>query len=178
MFLYPAMTGGRSDLEFNKLNTTSVRARYLVTETAGAEISVNRRWNWLYHTNAVAKPCDMLDGLENKGILGNEYFGDVLTDRMYFTGMGCPDALAVAEFGVGIACYSTENVKGTVLGSFDFFGGGYTVNGFDIAGNAGSPAADRLLVNIVSHAFASAKDASPVSAEAQTRINEYFGIKG
>ncbi len=177
VFLYPELlTGTKIDYfdaagEAQTIMTTA--AKNLLTED-GKKATLNLRWQWLYHSNALGTGNDMLSGLDGRGVLDTETYGDCLNDRAYFTGLSAPDDLAVAEFGVGIYCYSTENIVGTVLGSYDFFAGSYTINGFALAENIGEPVADRLLANILTHAERAAANAEPISDKAQKAIDSFI----
>jgi hypothetical protein len=98
----------------------------------------------------------LLEGLQTR-LMTPEYYGALLGETHCFTGVTPPaDAPAVAVYSTLTAQYTFYH--GVMLGTYPFHAGHFTINAFNIVGSIGSPATDRLLVNLVTQAQA---DASP-----------------
>jgi len=116
-----------------------------------------------YHKDVVGKVGHpLLAGLRT-GLMSPEYYGTLLAGTRYFQyATPPPDAAAVAIYSALTFNYSYFD--GVMLGTYPFHAGHFTLNAFDIAGSIGSPAADRLLLNIVIQAQADAAPLSPLPA--------------
>ena len=175
VFLYPAMLANETDLDYVKLGKTKKTAVNLMFENSTEKATLVRPWQWLYHTEAVAKPCPMLTGLDDRGIMDIEFYSSAVADRMFIEGMPLmPEEYGVVDIGIGNSVYDSGYSAGIVLGSFGFYSGSYTVSCFSLADNIGQPGADRLLVNIVARAAQLANAAQEVSQEAETAIRQFF----
>jgi hypothetical protein len=105
--------------------------------------------DWLYHKEIIAKDGPAFAGLRAK-LMTPEFYGDLLAKSEYFDALPVPDVVeAVAinctfDLGGGYAYRD-----GLVLGTYRFHAGAFTLCGLDILGHLGNPAADRLLLNLV-----------------------------
>lgn len=114
---------------------------------------------WLYHKEIVAKPQPEFAGLEIR-LLTPEYYGQMLADAPFFKDISLPDesaAVAVRCVADGAARFAYRD--GLTLGTYHYHRGHFTLNGLDVLGQLGQPAADRLLLNL---AAVAAADAAPV----------------
>jgi hypothetical protein len=110
---------------------------------------------WLYHSDTIAKNHAILNGLPAKvltpdsygPLLGGEFFGAV-TD---------PEQTVVMR----LYCTMATTWDGLMVGIYRHHAGKFTLNAFDLLGNLGNPAADRMLLNMAAYA---ATDAAPVQA--------------
>ncbi len=115
---------------------------------------------WLYHKDIVAKDEPAFAGLETR-LMTPEYYGPLLADAPYYMEIAPPDesdAVAVRCVADGAARFAYRD--GLVLGSYRHHAGRFTLNGLDLIGNIGHPAADRLIINLVALAAA---DAAPIA---------------
>jgi len=114
----------------------------------------------LYHKEVVAKGGPAFAGLRPR-LMTPDYYGDLLEDASYFDAVAVPDdteAVAInCTFDLNNAGYGYAD--GVVLGTYRHHAGHFTVNGFDLLGHPGNPAADRLLLNLVAEAKS---DAAPL----------------
>jgi hypothetical protein len=78
-----------------------------------------------------------------------------LPDRIEAVGVRC-----VA--GGAIAC---EYKDGVMLGTYRHHAGHFTINGLNILGNLGNPAADRLLLNLAAEARSDAASVQPLPGD-------------
>ena len=104
---------------------------------------------WLYHKDVVAKAEPAFAGLQTR-LMCPEYYGALLAHAPYFRAIAAPDESAA----VAIRCLADgadrfEYKDGLMLGAYRLHAGRFTVNSLNILGNLGSPAADRLLLNLV-----------------------------
>jgi hypothetical protein len=89
-----------------------------------------------------------------------EDYGEVLSDTVFFRDMTTAgDAVAVA-----IRCtdYPYQFQEGVMLGTYQYHAGKLTLNCLQLERMLGHPAADRLLLNIVAHARATAAPLQPL----------------
>jgi hypothetical protein len=115
-----------------------------------------------FHKECVAKPHPLFDGLPSKGIMNWDFYGPMIPHYL-FDGLAAPDDVAAIAFCVG---FYGAYASGVLLGSYrcsvraDSFvpigTGTFVLNTFPILENLDShPAADRLLLNLISDATAS-----------------------
>ncbi len=123
--------------------------------------ALTRFSDWLYHKECVAKKHAFFDGLQPPGVMDWDYYGPLITN-VFFEGQDTPDDTAAAAFAV---CHSSRPdgyAAGLMLGSYSFGAGRIVLNTFNILGNVDKhPAADRLLMNLISTAAGTAHT-SPV----------------
>lgn len=120
--------------------------------------------NWLYHREDVAKPHPFFAGLPAPGILDWDYYGPVIP-RYVFEGQDVPDDIAVAFFATGYTPHQgkTGYAGGLIAATYPFGAGRFVVNSLRILENVDRhPAADRLLLNMIS--YATAFSAHPLTA--------------
>jgi hypothetical protein len=105
----------------------------------------------LYHIECVAKPHPMLEGLQPAGIMDWYFYGPVIP-HLFFEGTEVPDDVIAAAFTTGYPIPGGY-ASGILAGSYKLGKGNFIINTFKILENIGShPAADRLLLNLVSYA--------------------------
>ena len=116
---------------------------------------------WLYHRDYVAKPNALWTGLPTK-LMFPEFFGTMMAHVQFINDIAPPPD--VAALGID----STANLDGhfeyhdgLAIGTYPFHAGHLTLCAFNLAGNIGQPAPDRLLVNMILRAQADA--AAPVA---------------
>jgi hypothetical protein len=114
---------------------------------------------WLYHKEIVAKAQPEFAGLELR-LMTPEYYGQMLADAPFFKDIAPPDQSAA----VAIRCLADGASRfiyrdGLTVGSYRYHSGHFTLNGLDVLGQLGHPAADRLLLNLAATA---ATDAAPL----------------
>ncbi|SEN98391.1 sugar-binding domain-containing protein [Paenibacillus sp. OV219] len=106
--------------------------------------------DWLYHKDCVAKEHLYFEGLQSKGIMDIDYYGQVIPDYI-FDGQDTPDEVMAASFAVGYPC-ETGVATGVLLGSYALGAGRIVLNSFRIMANLGvNPTADMLLMNMIAY---------------------------
>jgi hypothetical protein len=109
--------------------------------------------DWLYHKDIVAKPHAMMAGLQTK-IMTPDYYADVLSGTDFFYKVTPPDDAVAVAIRASFAPFDYKD--GVMLGVYNHHAGKFTINGLNLPRNIGHPAADRLLLNMVEHAKATA----------------------
>ena len=142
-------------------NSAQVMNKWLALPIKGDQ---NKDTDWLYHKDVVGKvKHPLLAGLQTK-LMTPEYYGLLLDDTRFFHGATPPaDAAAVA-----IRCTATNEfhyLDGVMLGTYAFYAGHFTLNAFNLLGTIGSPATDRLLLNIILNAQSDATRLAPLPAD-------------
>jgi hypothetical protein len=116
---------------------------------------------WLYHRDYVARPGPLWAGLQAKLMLP-EFFGPMLAHMHFIQDLAPPpDAAAMGIYSNMNMDGKFEYHDGLALGTFPYHAGHLTLCAFDLLGNIGHPAADRVLVNLIVQAQA---EAVPVTA--------------
>lgn len=116
--------------------------------------------DWLFHKEYVAKPHPIMAGLQGAGMLDPDYYGPVFAPRL-FAKDAVPEDTIVAAFTCGYSPPPTYR-SGVILGVYAMEKGRFIVNAFNIAQNIDlHPAADRLLLNLLRHAYELATKAQP-----------------
>jgi hypothetical protein len=123
----------------------------------------------IYHKECVAKAHPIFDGLQAKGILDWDYYGPMIP-RDVFDGQPTPDEVAAAAFGVGFwSGYASGILAGSYrcsvrADSFTPIGTGmFVLNTFPILEHLDlHPAADRLLLNLISYVAGSTGMLTPL----------------
>ena len=125
---------------------------------------------WLYHKDVVAKEGPAFERLQTR-LMTPDYYEGVLVEAPFFDGVSRPEeteAVAIRCVGIigdegatpsGPGAFNYRD--GVMLGTYRHHAGRFTISGFNILGNLGNPAADRLLFNLVAEARA---DASSVQS--------------
>jgi hypothetical protein len=107
--------------------------------------------DWLYHKECVAKLHPIFEGLQAKGIMDWDYYGEVIPHYL-FDGQDTPEEVIAAAFAVSYPCPGGY-ASGVLLGAYRFGAGRFFVNSLRVLENVGlHPAADRLLLNSISYA--------------------------
>jgi hypothetical protein len=129
----------------------------------------------LYHKDIVARGGSAFAGLQTR-LMTPEYYEGVLAQAPYFRDLSLPDRVEA----VGIRCVAggaiaSDYKDGVVLGTYRFHAGHFTINGLNILGNLGNPAADRLLLNLVAEAKSDAVSVQPLPKDYAAEMAS-FGI--
>ncbi|MBI4553282.1 MAG: hypothetical protein HY710_13550 [Candidatus Latescibacteria bacterium] len=107
--------------------------------------------DWLYHKECVAKTHPIFDGLQAKGIMDWDYYGQVIPRDM-FDGQDTPDDVAAAAFALGYPCPGGY-ASGVLVSSYRFCAGRFVLNTLRVLEHLDAhPAADRLLLNMIAYA--------------------------
>ncbi len=119
----------------------------------------------LYHKDILAREGAAFAGLQTK-LMTPEYYEGVLAEAPYFREISLPDKVEA----VGIRCVAGGAIAcdykdGVVLGTYHFHAGQFTINGLNILGNLGNPAADRLLLNLTAEAKSDAVAVQPLPGD-------------
>jgi hypothetical protein len=113
-------------------------------------------YDWIYHKECVAKSHPIFEGLQSNGMLDWYYYGQMIP-HWIFEGQETPDEVVAAAFATGYTV-SGGYVSGILVGSYRFGAGRFLINTFPILDHLGShPVADRMMLNFVNHAAASAR---------------------
>ena len=120
---------------------------------------------WLYHSDTVAKRHAILSGLPAKVMTPDDY-GQLLGGE-FFGGVTVPEESVV----VRVNCTYATTWDGLMVGTYHHHAGKFTVNAFDLVGNLGNPAADRLLLNMAAYASADAAAVQPLPADYEAELN-------
>lgn len=145
---------------------------WLAFSSKGDQIS---DFDWLYHKDIIAKNDPLMTGLQTK-IMTPDFYGEMLSNTKYFHNVTTPDDVAA----VGIHCTFEGSdfsySDGVMLGTYKHHAGRFTINAFNLLGSIGSPAADRLLLNLVAAAKSDAAAAQPLPASYEAELDT-LGIK-
>lgn len=104
--------------------------------------------DWLYHKEYIGKRHPALDGMQGPGILDWEYYGQLCNDY-FFEGIQVPDDIAVACMATGYPGPGYD--EGIAIGGYNYGEGYFMLNTMSLFENAGHPAADRLLINLLNY---------------------------
>ena len=109
--------------------------------------------DWLYHKECVAKPHPIFSGLQGNGILDWYYYGGLMPGFV-FEGQDQPEEAIAAAFAVGYCGGGSKGYEsGLLMGVWRHGEGRVVLNTFPVEENLDtSPAADRMLLNLVEHA--------------------------
>jgi hypothetical protein len=108
-------------------------------------------WDWLYHRECVARRHEVFAGLQEAGLMDAEDY-DQVTGHEMFQGLDDPEEVLCAAFALGYPCPGGYE-SGITLGAYRFGAGWLVLNSLRIVEHVDShPAADRLLLNLVSYA--------------------------
>jgi hypothetical protein len=144
--------------------------RWLALKSKGDQVG---RQDWLYHKDIVAKPHPFTAGLQTK-IMTPDYYAEVLAGARFFRNVTPPDdAVAIAiQCTMGDGAF--ECSSGVVLGTYQHHAGKFTLNTLSLLSHLGHPAADRPLLNLLTHARSTAATVHPLPA----RYDEELGAMG
>jgi hypothetical protein len=135
------------------------------TELANNKPGLNTEGDGLYHKEIIAKDSPIFAGLPHR-VLRPDYYGGLLHNSAYFDAVPVPDETAAVTLrGFFDLNRGYHYDDGVVIGTYHFHAGRFTLNGLDLAGNVGNPAADQLLLNLVRDAAAHAVPLSPLPAD-------------
>ncbi|MFA6110283.1 MAG: glycoside hydrolase family 2 TIM barrel-domain containing protein [Candidatus Latescibacterota bacterium] len=103
-----------------------------------------------YIKECVAAPHPIFAGLQGNGIMDWDYYGPLLSPRLYEE-QETPDEVAAAGFIVGHANYADRYTAGVVIGAYRFGAGWFALNTLNLLQHLDRhPAADRLVLNLLS----------------------------
>ena len=127
--------------------------------------------DWLYHKDVIAKINNpIFTGLQPK-LMSPEFYGQLLADTHHFKDVTLPaDTPAVAIYSSLTDRY--HFLDGVMIGTYPFHAGQFTINAFNILGTIGSPATDRLLLNLVIQAKADAAPLAPLPADYDAEMDK------
>jgi hypothetical protein len=144
-------------LDENVFHAGDAQNKWLAVADKGRQ---NGDLEWLYHKDCVAKVAHpIFAGLPVK-LMDPDDYGMLLNNAHFFEGTTTPDDTAAVAIRSTLGNHY-EYHDGVMIGTYKLGGGHFTVNAFDIDGTIGSPATDRLLVNLV---LAAQADAAPGAA--------------
>lgn len=116
---------------------------------------------WLYRQEIIARDHPIFRDMPAK-VLMPDYYGPLLNGE-YFRGIAVPDETVVIRLWCTLSFRGQEmGTDGVIMGTYRHHAGKFTVNAFNLLGNLGLPAADRLLVNLAAHAAATAVPLQPL----------------
>ena len=116
------------------------------------KVAVSTTQNWLYHSDSVLYDTALTQGLQTGGLVDPLYYEDIYNAK-YYQLKTTPDEIHCVQMLLGDDA-TTNNytlLYGIKCGTYNWGSGYITVNTFDLAEGAGSPAADRLLVNLANY---------------------------
>jgi hypothetical protein len=147
----------------------NIRNKWLPLAAKGDQ---NDTKDWLYHKDIIAKTgSPLFAGLPTK-LMSPEFYGALLANTSYFQQLTLPaDPAAVAIYSSLTDRY--HFFDGVMLGTYPFHAGHFTLNSFNIAGSIGSPAADRLLLNLVTVAQADAAPLAPLPSGYDAEMDKF-----
>jgi hypothetical protein len=131
------------------LNAAAARLNELPFAGRASHTAVHPR-NWLYHYDGFIYGSSVMTGLQTRQVLDPEFYEDVFSD-MYITGI-IPDDISVTTFLIGsnAVTYTGTVSHGFQLGTFNHGDGFVTLNMLRLS-ETGTPAADRILVNLAAY---------------------------
>lgn len=108
--------------------------------------------DWLYHKECVAKTHPIFEGLNGKGLMDWDYYGPVIP-HFIIEGADLPDETAAVAFALCHSAPPAGYASGILNGWYRFGAGWVMINSLAVLDNIDKhPAADRLLLNMISRA--------------------------
>jgi hypothetical protein len=128
--------------------------------------------DWLYHKEVIAKINQpAFAGLPTK-LMHPEYYGVLLARSFYFHDMTNPAPADTAAASLYNAFGGAPYRDGVMLATYPFHAGHFTINAFNITDSMGSPATDRLLLNLVLNAQADAATLAPLPPDYDAEMDK------
>jgi hypothetical protein len=128
--------------------------------------------DWLYHKEVIAKVNQpAFAGLPTK-LMTAEYYGVLLARSFFFHDMTSPAPADTAAASIYNAFGGAPYRDGLMLATYPFHAGHFTINAFNITDSMGSPATDRLLLNLVIQAQADAAPLAPLPADYDAEMDK------
>ena len=113
--------------------------------------SITKFYDWLYHSECVAKAHPIFHGLQANAMLNWYYYGPMIP-QYRFHDQQSPEEIVAAAFATGYTVPGSY-ASGTLLTSFRFNAGRFWVTAFPILAELGKhPVADRMLLNMIQYA--------------------------
>jgi hypothetical protein len=132
--------------------------------------------DWLYHKEVIAKVNQpAFAGLPTK-LMTAEYYGVLLARSFFFHDMTNPAPADTAAASIYNGFGGPPYRDGVMLATYPFHAGHFTINAFNIVDSMGSPATDRLLLNLVIQAQADATALVPLPADYEAEMDK-LGFK-
>jgi hypothetical protein len=100
----------------------------------------------VFHSDIVARDHPVFKGLPH-GVLIPEIYGELLRPKARFSDITVPEDAAA----VWINQNTGKTEDGLVIGIYNYHKGKFLINSFDLTGNIGQPAADRMILNMVKY---------------------------
>ena len=108
--------------------------------------------DWLYHKECVARRHCVFDGLQGPGIMDMDYYGPVIPHEV-FEGIDTPDETIAAAFATGYYDLPGGYGCSILIGAWKSGAGRFILSTPYLLENLDShPAADRLLLNLITYA--------------------------
>ncbi len=142
--------------------------KWLAVKKRGAFITDR---DWLYHKDIIAKNVSAFAGLPSK-LMTPLVYSTVLSNAGYFADLAIPDETAA----VAIRCtfndgFGLDYKDGVVLGTYRYHEGRFTINGLNLLQNIGNPAADRIILNLISAAKSAATPLRPMPTSHEAEMD-------
>ncbi|MBN2295800.1 MAG: beta galactosidase jelly roll domain-containing protein [Pirellulales bacterium] len=137
--------------------------------------------DWVYHKECVAKAHPVFDGLQDKGVMDWEYYGQVIPQYL-FMGQDTPDDVAAVAFATGYQDGTLGEIFrhgyacGLLFAGYRFGNGWFYLNTFPLLENLdANPTADRMLINIIRYAQKDlGKPLTPFPADFNTWMSKLY----
>ena len=130
---------------------------------------------WLYRQEIIARNHPIFRDMPAK-VLMPDYYGPLLNGE-YFNKIAVPDESVVIRLWCTMSFRGqVMGTDGVIVGTYRHHAGKFTVNAFNLLGNLGMPAADRMLVNLAAHAAATAAPLLPLPEKYDEELDK-LGIK-
>ncbi len=172
----PKLDGGPKTWDDTMKSTVRWLALPGSTGLAGGRQGLVSKRDSLYHKEVIAKSGPIFDGLRSK-LMAPEFYGELLEDASYFDAVPIPEETSAVAISCGFYFISEAQYSdGVVIGSYRHHAGHFTICGFNILGHLGTPAADRLLVNLVKAAASDANACSNLPADYDAELDS-LGIR-
>ena len=128
----------------------------------------------LYHPEIIAKRHAVFTGMPVKLLMPDYY--DTLLASGPFVDIAVPDESEAAWFYHSYPSGPGRIPDGLIVGTYRHHAGKFTVNAFNLLGNLGMPAADRMVLNMAAHAAATAAPLQPLPETYDEELDK-LGIK-
>ncbi len=130
---------------------------------------------WIYRQEIIARNHPIFRDMPAK-VLMPDYYGPLLNGE-YFNKIAVPDESVVIRLWCTLSFRGEQfGTDGVIVGTYRHHAGKFTVNAFNLGGNLGMPAADRMVLNMAAHAAATAAPLQPLPEKHDEELDK-LGIK-